>query len=90
MSGHSWLTPAVKAGLKALWRDKLDVIFPPCCVHCGGLTGEGRLRFLCPACEQQLFIVSSALELLRSVQGKLYGAGLQVCLFLCQIRAEFF
>ena len=45
--------------LTQLWRDKLDVIFPRSCVHCGGLPEGGRLRHLCPACERQLFIVAA-------------------------------
>ena len=46
----------MKSVFKELWRDKLDVVFPRSCVHCGGLA-EGRLRHLCPACEKHLFIV---------------------------------
>jgi ComF family protein len=46
----------MKSVVKELWRDKLDVVFPRSCVHCGGLA-EGRLRHLCPACEKHLFIV---------------------------------
>lgn len=42
---------------QALWRDKLDVIFPRSCVHCGGLAEGGNLRHLCPACEKKLFLV---------------------------------
>jgi ComF family protein len=49
----------MNATLQHLWRDKFDVVFPPSCVHCGGLTEEGRLRYLCPACEKQLFIVQA-------------------------------
>ncbi len=44
--------------LTALWRDKLDVVFPRSCVHCSGLVADGRLRHLCPACERLLFIVT--------------------------------
>lgn len=44
--------------MKELWRDKLDVVFPRSCVHCGGVVEGGRLRHLCPACERHLFIVS--------------------------------
>jgi ComF family protein len=44
--------------LHGIWRDKLDVVFPRCCVHCGGLAEGGRLRQLCPACERQLFVVA--------------------------------
>ncbi len=40
-----------------LWRDKLDVLFPRSCVHCGGVVEGGRLRHLCPACEKLLFVV---------------------------------
>lgn len=43
--------------LKELWRDKLDVLFPRSCVHCGGVVEGGRLRHLCPACEKLLFVV---------------------------------
>jgi competence protein ComFC len=43
--------------LQQLWRDRLDVVFPRSCVHCGGLAESGGLRHLCPACEKQLFIV---------------------------------
>ncbi len=45
--------------LQQLWRDKLDVMFPRSCVHCGELVEGGRLRHLCPACEKQLFMVES-------------------------------
>ncbi len=48
---------SVKSGVKQLWRDKLDVVFPRSCVHCGGLAEAGRLRHLCLACEQRLFMV---------------------------------
>jgi ComF family protein len=47
--------------LAQLWRDRFDVLFPRCCVHCGGLAEDGRLRHLCPACERKLFIVQSPL-----------------------------
>ena len=43
--------------LQQVWRDKLDVVFPRSCVHCGGLVEAGRLRHLCPACERLLFVV---------------------------------
>lgn len=43
--------------LRQLWCDKLDVIFPRSCVHCGGVVEGGRLRHLCPACERLLFVV---------------------------------
>jgi ComF family protein len=47
----------VKSVVKELWRDRLDVLFPRSCVHCGGLPEGGRLRHLCPACERHLFVV---------------------------------
>jgi len=47
----------VKSVVKELWRDRLDVVFPRSCVHCGGLPEGGRLRHLCPACEKLLFVV---------------------------------
>ena len=49
LSMHSMITQ--------LWRDRLDVVFPRCCVHCGDLAEGGRLRHLCPACERRLFVV---------------------------------
>ena len=45
--------------LQQLWRDKLDVVFPRNCVHCGGLAEDGRLRHVCPACEKLLFVVAA-------------------------------
>jgi hypothetical protein len=47
----------VKSVLKELWREKLDVIFPRSCVHCGGVVEDGRLRHLCPPCERLLLVV---------------------------------
>jgi ComF family protein len=49
------MTPA----LQQLWRDKLDVVFPRSCVHCGGLAEEGGFRHLCPTCARLLFIVEA-------------------------------
>ncbi len=43
--------------LSQLWRDKLDVVFPRSCVHCGGLAENGRFRHLCLTCEMQLLVV---------------------------------
>ncbi len=48
----------MKSVVKELWRDKFDVVFPRCCVHCGGPVEGGRLRHLCPACVRQLFVVT--------------------------------
>jgi competence protein ComFC len=47
----------VKSAIKELWRDKLEVIFPRSCVHCGRLPEGGRLRHLCPRCERLLVVV---------------------------------
>jgi ComF family protein len=48
----------VKSVVKELWRDKLDVLFPRSCVHCGGVVEGGRLRHLCPECDRRLFVVA--------------------------------
>lgn len=50
----SWQMPSL---ISQLWQDKLDVLFPRSCVHCGGVVAHGRLRHLCPACERLLFVV---------------------------------
>jgi competence protein ComFC len=47
----------VNSVVEQLWQDRLDVVFPRSCVHCGGLAENGRLRHLCPACEKLLFVV---------------------------------
>lgn len=47
----------MKSIFSQLWRDKLDVVFPRSCVHCGGVVEDGRLRHLCPLCERLLFVV---------------------------------
>ena len=44
--------------LPALWRDRLDVIFPRVCVHCAGVVEEGSYRHLCPLCARRLLIVA--------------------------------
>jgi predicted amidophosphoribosyltransferase len=44
---------------KGIWQDRLDVIFPRSCVHCGGVVEGGRLRHLCPACTRHLFVVAA-------------------------------
>lgn len=43
--------------VRSLWRDKLDVVFPRSCVHCGGLADSDQLRHLCPACIRLLLVV---------------------------------
>jgi competence protein ComFC len=48
----------MKALLGRLWRDRLDVVFPRCCVHCGSLVEHGRLRHVCGQCERLLFVVA--------------------------------
>lgn len=47
----------MKATLKQLWRDKLDVFFPRGCVHCGGTVEAGDYRHLCPPCGRMLHLV---------------------------------
>jgi len=42
-----------------LWRDKLDIVFPRSCVHCGGVVDGGDYRYLCPHCAKLLLIVQS-------------------------------
>ena len=49
----------MKSVVNQLWRDKLDVIFPRSCVHCGGLVEEGKFRHLCPTCARLLFVVEA-------------------------------
>ena len=39
------------------WRDKLDIIFPRSCVHCGGVVEGGDYRYLCPHCAKLLHLV---------------------------------
>src|SRR5690349_3106291 len=39
------------------WRDRLDIIFPRTCVHCGGVVDGGDYRYLCPLCAKLLLMV---------------------------------
>ena len=39
------------------WRTAGDLLFPPVCVHCGGLVEGGGLRHLCPRCERLVVVV---------------------------------
>ncbi|HTX67160.1 MAG TPA: ComF family protein [Opitutaceae bacterium] len=39
------------------WRTAGDLLFPPVCVHCGGLVEGGALRHLCPRCERLVVVV---------------------------------
>ncbi|HET7536721.1 MAG TPA: ComF family protein [Candidatus Didemnitutus sp.] len=48
----------MKAALREVWRDTLDVVFPRSCVNCGALVEGGRLRHLCAGCDKQLHVVS--------------------------------
>jgi competence protein ComFC len=48
---------SVNSVLKKISRDGLDVLFPRCCVHCGGVVEEGSYRHLCPLCAPLLRIV---------------------------------
>ncbi len=45
--------------LLQLWRDRLDVVFPRACVHCGGVVEEGSYRHLCPVCARGLHLVAA-------------------------------
>ena len=47
----------MQAFLQRLWRDKLDIIFPRSCVHCGGVVDGGDYRHLCPLCAKLLLMV---------------------------------
>lgn len=47
----------MNAALTHLWRDRLDIVFPRGCVHCGGLVEGGNFRHLCVQCEKTLFLV---------------------------------
>jgi len=40
--------------LGKLWRTAGDLVFPPVCVHCGGVVEGGGLRHLCGRCEALL------------------------------------
>ena len=35
----------------------LDTVFPPLCVHCGGLVEGGGLRYVCSDCEKKITLV---------------------------------
>jgi len=47
----------MQAFLQRFWRDKLDIIFPRGCVHCGGVVDGGDYRHLCPHCARLLLTV---------------------------------
>ncbi len=42
---------------RRLLRGLADVVFPPVCVHCGGLVEGGRLRYVCAPCEPLIHLV---------------------------------
>lgn len=46
--------------LERLWRDPLDIVFPRCCVDCGGLVDDEHegLRHFCLRCSRRLRRVS--------------------------------
>lgn len=50
---------SVQSVFKERWRDTLDVVFPRCCVHCGGLVEEGEYRHLCRPCAGLLHVVAA-------------------------------
>ena len=39
------------SALAELWRTAGDLVFPPVCVHCGGVVEGGALRHVCARCE---------------------------------------
>jgi ComF family protein len=43
--------------IAAFCRTAGDLLFPPVCVHCGGLVEGGGLRHLCPRCERLVVVV---------------------------------
>jgi len=43
--------------IAGFWRTAGDLVFPPVCVHCGGLVEGGGLRHLCPRCERLVVVV---------------------------------
>jgi ComF family protein len=49
--GEASASPAGDSGWRGLGRALRDLVFPPSCVHCGGLVEGGSLRHVCVACE---------------------------------------
>lgn len=47
----------MNAALRQIAQGMVDVVFPPECVHCGGLVEAGRLRHLCAGCDRRLEVV---------------------------------
>ena len=43
--------------LGELWRTAGNLVFPPVCVHCGGLVEDGGLRHICTRCEPLITFV---------------------------------
>jgi ComF family protein len=59
-SSAEWLATAPQLGWgRGLWRGLTDVVFPPTCVHCGGLVEGGRLRQVCVACTPLIHVVAA-------------------------------
>jgi ComF family protein len=46
-----------RRALKQFWRTAGDLLFPPVCVHCGGLVEDGRFRHVCARCAPLLTLV---------------------------------
>jgi len=49
----------MRAWTQQLVRGAGDVIFPPTCVHCQDIVGEGEFRYVCESCSRKINIVSS-------------------------------
>jgi len=49
----------MRAALRQLAGEVVDVAFPRSCVGCGGLVEAGELRHLCGECQQQLHVVQA-------------------------------
>ena len=47
----------MRGPLEKWWRTAGDLLFPPVCVHCGGLVEGGGLRHLCARCEPLIALV---------------------------------
>jgi len=59
----SLVLPATPEGERGAWRGfgraLRDLVFPPSCVHCGGLVEASPLRHVCAACEPLIVRVES-------------------------------
>ena len=49
----------MRQGLESWFRGLSGLVFPPACVHCGGLCEEDTLRHVCRACEPLITLVGA-------------------------------